>query len=314
MEKINKKRLKISVVLCTYNGAKYLEKQLNSIFNQTITPDEIVITDDCSIDSTINILEKYKKKYSCIKLIKNTSNKGFVDNFKYAISLTTGDIIFFCDQDDIWYKNKVEKMLNLFIKNNNILSLNCNYDLINENDELINSIYKIIHTKKSLKKIKFKQFIVSPRYPGMSMAIRKELKEKCDFNKVNLSSHDWFFNQLASYYDGCFYTSYKLNAYRQHDNNTVGIVKSTNREYLKQQRIERINSFKIKHHILKELYNDDKNVVTFSEKLINIDEMRLKCITRNLLCAYLKLYLMNFRYISFRCFIGDLLSIIKNKF
>lgn len=311
MKEINNK-LKTSVVLCTFNGDKYLRKQLNSIFNQTIVPDEIIISDDNSTDLTTHIIKEYKEKYSNIRSIKNPSNIGFVENFKKAISLTTGDIIFFCDQDDIWYNNKIETMLKFFISNKNILSLNCNYDLIDQNDNLIKSIFKIIHPTQQLRRISFKKFIISPRYPGMSMAIRKELKDKINLTNVNFSSHDWFFNQLAAYYNGCYYTCYKLNSYRQHNNNTVGIVNSTDKEYLKKQRIERINSFHVKHTILLEIYNNDEDVIAFSKKLIKIDQIRLKCILNNLLKTYLKLYLTNFNYISLRCFIGDLLCIIKN--
>lgn len=97
----------ISVALCTYNGEKYISQQLDSIFSQSIPVDEIVICDDCSEDSTCNILESYAARYPQIRLIKNEINLGFRKNFEKALTECQGDYIFFSDQDDIWDKDKV---------------------------------------------------------------------------------------------------------------------------------------------------------------------------------------------------------------
>ena len=78
---------KISIALCTYNGANYISKQLNSILSQTFVPDEIIIVDDCSIDETRDILKSYAEKNSKIKLFFNESNLGSNLSFRKAISL-----------------------------------------------------------------------------------------------------------------------------------------------------------------------------------------------------------------------------------
>lgn len=100
----------ISLVMATYNGAKYIREQLDSILNQTVVPDEIIVVDDCSTDNTISVLSEYKDKGN-IKIFVNEKNKGVNANFEYAISLAQGDYICISDQDDVWFPNKIEVSL-----------------------------------------------------------------------------------------------------------------------------------------------------------------------------------------------------------
>ncbi|MDO9153719.1 MAG: glycosyltransferase [Paludibacter sp.] len=84
----------ISVALCTYNGEKFIEEQLNSILNQTLPVEEIVICDDGSTDNTLNIINLFEQNNRNIKVFRNKNNLGTIKNFEKAISLTSGDIIF----------------------------------------------------------------------------------------------------------------------------------------------------------------------------------------------------------------------------
>lgn len=117
-ERTNKQK-KVSVVLCTYNGERYIREQIESIISQTYPIHEIIIQDDCSTDSTVSILETYKQKYSNIKLYINKENLGYSNNFKSATMKATGDYIAFSDQDDIWFNDKIEKQIKT-IGNNKI--------------------------------------------------------------------------------------------------------------------------------------------------------------------------------------------------
>jgi glycosyltransferase involved in cell wall biosynthesis len=129
---------KISVALCTYNGEKFIQKQLDSIVNQTITVDEIILCDDCSKDNTVNIINKYIEKYpSLFKLFINETNLKSNANFEKAIQLTTGDYIFLADQDDVWRNDKVEKTLAIFNKNKKAEGVFSNANFIDENDNRI---------------------------------------------------------------------------------------------------------------------------------------------------------------------------------
>ncbi|RHR37359.1 glycosyltransferase [Parabacteroides sp. AF18-52] len=101
----------VSVVLCTCNGEKYIKEQIDSILNQSYPIHELVIQDDASNDSTINILSQYRSNPK-VKIYINTKALGFNANFLSAILKTTGDYIACSDQDDIWKVNKIEELIN----------------------------------------------------------------------------------------------------------------------------------------------------------------------------------------------------------
>jgi glycosyltransferase involved in cell wall biosynthesis len=108
--------MKISIAMCTYNGADFLPAQLQSIITQSRPPDEIVICDDGSTDGTRAVLETFKKESSIpITLHINDRNLGSVKNFERSITLCTGDVIALSDQDDVWRSDKLhlfESVLN----------------------------------------------------------------------------------------------------------------------------------------------------------------------------------------------------------
>ena len=103
-------KIKITIVLCTYNGEKYLYEQLNSLINQTFPFYELIISDDASTDSTRDIIKGFEKNDNRIKFFQNTSNLGFNKNFEKAILHSSGNWIAPADQDDIWELNKLEIM------------------------------------------------------------------------------------------------------------------------------------------------------------------------------------------------------------
>lgn len=93
--------------MATYNGSSYIRQQLDSILAQTYKNLEIVIFDDGSTDDTINILKDYAARFNIIRFHINEERKGYIKNFETAIMSCKGDVIFLCDQDDIWDHEKV---------------------------------------------------------------------------------------------------------------------------------------------------------------------------------------------------------------
>jgi len=103
--------VKISVAMATYNGAKYITEQLDSIFKQSQLPDELVVCDDCSVDNTLNILKECAQNAPLeMKIFINEQRLGYSRNFERCMQLCTGEIIFISDQDDVWFTNKIEKI------------------------------------------------------------------------------------------------------------------------------------------------------------------------------------------------------------
>ncbi len=103
--------MNVSVVMCTYNGAAYLEEQLNSILGQTYPAKEIIVQDDGSTDGTMEILERYEMNHSQIKVFKNEGKHGINSNFFSAMRRASCEYIAISDQDDIWEARKLEQQV-----------------------------------------------------------------------------------------------------------------------------------------------------------------------------------------------------------
>lgn len=100
---------RISIVLATYNGEKYLREQLDSLYNQTLKAEEVIAIDDYSSDHTMDILREYHLKYG-LTYVRNEVNLGVNANFEKGLKLCQGDYICFCDQDDVWFPEKNETL------------------------------------------------------------------------------------------------------------------------------------------------------------------------------------------------------------
>lgn len=108
----------VSVAMCTFNGERYLTEQLESIARQTRVPDEIVILDDRSEDGTVEVAKAVCQSSGLQCAIEiNEVRLGVEANFARALSRTRGDVVFFCDQDDVWKPGRVERMLAPFSAN-----------------------------------------------------------------------------------------------------------------------------------------------------------------------------------------------------
>ena len=107
--------MKLSIAMATYNGAQYLQEQLDSFLAQTRLPDELVVCDDGSEDATIKILELFRDNAPFnVRIFQNSDNLGHERNFGKVIDLCEGDVIFLSDQDDVWLASKLSSIENVF--------------------------------------------------------------------------------------------------------------------------------------------------------------------------------------------------------
>lgn len=110
------KRLSLSIALASYNGERYIGEQLDSIARQTRLPDELIISDDASVDSTPAVALAFARHAPFpVRFLENSERLGSTRNFESAIRACSGDIIFLCDQDDVWYANKIAAIEERFI-------------------------------------------------------------------------------------------------------------------------------------------------------------------------------------------------------
>lgn len=220
----------ISVAMCTYNGAKYVAEQLNSILNQTYPVDEIVVGDDGSTDDTIeivkNILKSSKIEYL---IIQNKMNLGYRKNFENVIANTNGDIIFLSDQDDVWVKEKVEILVNdLERDKNHLLVFSDAYLVDSKLNRKPESLWEsVCYTKNKENFTSWTELFCSGYYiTGATVAFRKELFEKA-YPFSDIWHHDGWLAIFAAMYGNVYEEKEKLILYRQHENNQIGAVTGT---------------------------------------------------------------------------------------
>ena len=101
--------MKVSVAIAAYRGEKFIGAQLRSLAEQTRPPDEVVVTDDSPDDATRREVEHFSGVLP-LRYVANPVRLGVTGNFNAALSLTAGDAVFLCDQDDVWYPDKIAVM------------------------------------------------------------------------------------------------------------------------------------------------------------------------------------------------------------
>lgn len=239
---------KISVAICTYNGEKFIREQIDSILNQSVKADEIIICDDGSTDKTQQILAEYQNKFpEVFKIYINEANLKSVKNFEKSISLCTGDIIFLSDQDDIWENNKVEVFTEYLNKNHHADVLCSNGFIIDENG-LKKDQYTVWDVPGFLAENKkeidyFKIFSTIGNFAtGASMAIRTSfLDQILPFPTIDGLHHDEWIALVSSEQKKFEFLNKKLFSYRIHSEQQVGGISYTKDEASKEKLANRFD-------------------------------------------------------------------------
>jgi glycosyltransferase involved in cell wall biosynthesis len=214
--------MNLSVVMATYNGEKYIENQLESLRSQRRVPDEVIILDDNSTDDTLVIVKQFIKKYKLInwKVVSNERNQGWRRNFMNGIWQSEGDLIFPCDQDDIWHADKLEVMEKIMSNNSQI-----NVLVSNHKNFYDNGVKKIAPCKNTnhLSKIPLKNNCMAVEYPGCTYCIRKNLALLSKKYYRDGYAHDDLMWRLGLFSESLYVLKKDLIDYRQHDDSTYSL-------------------------------------------------------------------------------------------
>jgi glycosyltransferase involved in cell wall biosynthesis len=231
---------KIVILLSTYNGEKYLKQQLDSLQNQTYKEFEIIARDDGSSDDTMEMLKSYG-----IKLLETEHNLGAKGSFamlsNYVLKSTDAKYIMFCDQDDAWNLDKVEKTIEKMQEQERLYP-NKPSDLIvvDENLKVLSPslwVYQNIDPKKD----ELNRLLLHNTVTGCTMMINRKLAQFSLPISQDTIMHNWWIAMAASAFGHIAYIDEPLMLYRQHGKNDTGAKKYGWKYFLK--RYTQKNSF-----------------------------------------------------------------------
>ena len=201
----------VSIALCTYNGERFLSKQLDSLLAQSCKNIEVIAVDDCSTDNTWNILQDYARKDQRLKPFKNEHNLGHTLNFEKAINLCTGEYIALSDQDDIW---EADKIASLIENVDDAALIYHDSDFIDEHDQRTDS-GSMASKHRMYEGDSCLPVILGNNIHGHALLFANKLKDYLfPFNKG--FSHDWAIAFAALNLGSIKYLDKILVHYRQH--------------------------------------------------------------------------------------------------
>lgn len=209
--------MKISVVVSVFNGEKYISEQLDSLRHQTRRPDEVLLFDDGSSDKTPQIVTDYITKYSLAnwKYTRNPENKGWRRNFMEGMWAASGDLVFSCDQDDIWHQDKLKIMSEVMENSPQISLLTSNYELFFEDGSHKDGFKQ---NDGSVSQIPLKNNYLLVGRPGCTHCIRKELLDTARKYWRPEYPHDALLWRLSLFSDGLYNYNGNLIKWRKHQN------------------------------------------------------------------------------------------------
>lgn len=221
----------LSIALCTYNGETYLPAQWDSLLKQERLPDEVIICDDCSTDTTRLMLKQLAAEAPFrVVVVVNEEQLGYNKNFERALSLCTGDLVFICDQDDYWLPEKLREMVAYMTAHPQVQIAFCNAI---ETDEQLNSLnlpfwerVRLDNFQKARWKmgLSMEVLLEGNRMMGCATVIRREFVSKLIPFPTDIPGYiyDGWISLVGAAYNTIQLIDKPLQLYRTHDNQQVG--------------------------------------------------------------------------------------------
>lgn len=231
--------MKISVVVCTYQGEAYVAEQLRTLLTQSRLPDEIIIGDDASTDGTWAIVQAFgtqaRARGIVVTLLRHPSRLGYVANFSASLSLAGGDIVFLCDQDDAWHADKIALMMGMFVANPELLFVHSDARLVDaEGKDLGHGVFEALEVSSHERKEvvhgdAFTVYLRRNLATGAASAFRRSLLEVA----LPLPAdwvHDAWLAILAAATGRIAMLDDALVDYRQHGANEIGLARRSQKQ------------------------------------------------------------------------------------
>jgi len=292
----------VSVVLCSYNGAKFLAEQIDSVLQQSYRPLELIISDDASVDGTREVLKQYEGN-PAVHIFYQQKNLGLTKNFASAAMHAKGDFIAFSDQDDIWLPAKIEKLVEGISNSNLIYS---NSLLVDEGGKSMNK--KLSDLKKMYSGDDSRGYILYSCVWGHGMLITRRLLEK-SLPMPEDVHHDIWITYQAFLNGGIKYLDEVLTHYRQHTHSTSQTLPKRDRKSTKESRYA---NYKKKLQWIKLMQEHERpEYQPFYRRLVKLYEAKASKSYVFPLVPFMLRYRRKFFMLSTKGFADNIVEIVK---
>ncbi len=238
----------VAVIMPTYNGELFVEKQVLSILNQTYSDFILYIVDDCSMDGTQKAIERLVEKDHRIRFSTNSYNKGVVKNVNDTLAEVEADIYFLADQDDIWLPDKMIRQIEVLKKDDVVMTFT-NLLLIDENGRFSGKDFWSVQQIDPYKAQFFEFLALNSIVSGCSMAFKRKLLDMSLPISDKAIMHDYWLSFFAACSGEVVPLKETMVLYRQHKNNVEGAPQTlTQKILLRYQGCTSYRDFKKRKH------------------------------------------------------------------
>jgi Glycosyl transferase family 2 len=266
----------ISVALCTYNGERFLREQLESIAAQTQLPDEIVVCDDCSSDRTLAIVREFSGRVTFQVFIhENKQPLGTTKNFEKAALHCTGDLIFFCDQDDYWFPQKIERLTAFMEQDPTLEMAFADAILVDEKRQSfdkyqLNMVRLYPRQRQQWRSGQAVDLLLEGnRVAGCTTVVKRSFAQHLMPYPTHIPTliHDGWLALVAAVLGKIDFTEEVLGEYRQHSNQQIGSLTTKNGppvtldQRFNRHREEKLGPLRDKKEFFDQLYHQVQGVV-----------------------------------------------------
>jgi glycosyltransferase involved in cell wall biosynthesis len=203
--------------MAVYNGARFLGEQLTSILTQLDEEDELVVVDDCSADQSVSVIKSFQD--ARIKLLLNETNRGVLKTFETALLNASHDLLFLCDQDDVWRADKVQKFKDLFALDSGLSLAASDARTIDAEGQITAESFfatRPFHSSLLLN-------LLRNRYLGCTMVFRRDLLGYCLPFPADIPMHDMWIGMVNQLVGRSTFIPEPLVSYRRHSHNATDL-------------------------------------------------------------------------------------------
>ena len=281
--------IKVSVVMAVYNGEKYLTEQMDSIQKQEYPPDEVILCDDVSSDSSPELIRRYIEEQGLDgswKLYINENNLGYADNFYRGMQKAKGQYIFLCDQDDIWLPDKIKAMVEIMEEHQQIQVLASEYEpyyFTEDAPRISSSVLKRMTNDGSLEFVDLNYRNIFIGSEGCTMCVRRELLECSKEYWYPGWPHDEYVWKMAQCLKGCYVYHRTTLKRRLHSDNV-----SKRKMHTMGKRLR----------FLQNLLSSHKKMLGFAEEK-KVDQEKISIIKNNIKSVQMRIDLLQKRKVQY---------------